>query len=222
MKLLKPKQRTMKKVLIVSLVLNILFVFLFASYVYKHREETIQKILHKKQHATIVMFGDSHVANGNWSFLLKRYDIKRSGHGGFTSEQLLNLINEDVIKYNPEICFFQLGGNDIRSKGYSIYSVTENFSRLITCLQNHNIKPVAQSLFFRLEDNLYNSVVDSINHRLLTLCRERNIDYLDINSDLNDDGINADHFEMDGTHLSKSGYKVWSTNLRKYLSDQGF
>lgn len=195
-----------------------LFVILFAAYLYKHREETAQKIIRKKHHATIVMFGDSHTANGNWSFLLKRFDVKRSGHGGFTSGQLVNLLDKDVIQYKPELCFFQLGGNDIRSEGFSMDTVVENFSRLISLVQKHDIKPVAQSLFYRLDDKNYNAIVDSLNHRLVIQCQNQKVDYLDINSRLNVNGLNPDYFNPDGIHLNKEGYKLWAKDIRNYLS----
>jgi len=207
----------MKKWLIGSLLLNALLLLLIVGYGYHKRENIIQKIIEKNQKAKIVIFGNSHTARGDWSVLLKRFDVKRSGHGGFSSAQLCRLIQEDIIRFEPIICFVQMGGNDIHSKNFSADTVISNFSKLVTRLREHDIKPVVQSLFYRTNDVTYNHTVDTLNSMLIEFCRSNNVNFLDINSSLNANGPDTENYVEDGIHLSKKGYKIWAKEVGQYL-----
>ena len=104
-----------KNILLVSIVLNILF--LLMSYIY--REEIFQKQIHWKKSAEIVMFGDSHTANGKWNFTLTTNPVLRSGWAGYTTEMLLDKIS-CTIYYNPKFVFILCGGNDIYANDFSV------------------------------------------------------------------------------------------------------
>ncbi len=75
-----------------SLILNGIFIILFILLGLKFKEEIIQKLINKKEKATIVLFGDSIIKGGKWNDLLGRSDVKNSGFGGFTTSHLRWLI----------------------------------------------------------------------------------------------------------------------------------
>ena len=208
------------RLLIFSLLLNAIFLIFLIQYAITHRENIVQKIIDSKHTANIVLFGDSHIARGPWFSMLKRFDVKCSGYGGFTSEQLKYLVKNSVIDYRPEICFIQCGGNDINDKCFSYISVINNYEEIIDSLTLHKITPVAQSLFYRYKNPEYNTIVDSLNLLLVKLTKEKNVDYLNINKDLIDSNGLRKELTVEGIHLNKEGYKIWGEKIKSYLREK--
>ena len=208
-----------KTILYFSLILNAIFLLVAIYFVLNNVESLNQKWIDKKGKATIVMFGDSHTARADWNMLLSRYDIKKSGYGGFTSEQLLFRIRQDVIQYQPQICFIQCGGNDINSDCFSNEKVIQNLSSIIDSLNANSIKPVLQSLFHRYGNPGYNEKVEVLNGLLQTLAFSKSVDYLDIDNFLIDEfGLKKD-LTIDKIHLNEKGYGVWSDQIKNYYEE---
>lgn len=63
----------------------------------------------------IVMLGSSLTGNVNWDELLDRSDVANRGIDGDISEGILARM-EYVLSVDPEICFIELGINDIAKK----------------------------------------------------------------------------------------------------------
>ena len=129
-----------------------------------YKEDIYQKIINYTNKADIVMFGDSHTAGGEWNLLIG-YSVKRLGWGGYTSDQLRELIKK-TIEYNPKYVFILCGGNDNGSRCFSIDNVIENYTIMADTLRNHNIKPVFQKLFYQVSNPEFNAIIDTINKRL--------------------------------------------------------
>jgi len=209
------------RLLFLSVILNIIMLFVFFWYAITHREEIVQKIVNIRDSATVIMFGDSHTANGKWSVLLSRFDVLRVGYGGFTSDQLKGILIKKVLNHEAKICFIQCGGNDINSKCFSRIDIKKNFVEIIDSLKSHNITPVVQSLFYRYNNSEYNMVVDSLNNLLYHLAAIKNVNYLDINKNISDNKELRKELTTDNIHLNKEGYRIWSDEVKKYLSNKG-
>jgi len=205
-------------VLIFSITLNVIFLILFLIFLVRNREKVLQKLVLMKGEPEVIMFGDSHTANANWTCLLWRYNAIEFGHPGFTSGQLKDKLMSNVLKYQPGYCLIHAGGNDIGSDCYDRNILIANVEEIIDSLQRHSIRPVVESLFFRFDDPAYNAEVDSINKRFRELAVKKKVGFLNINKNLVDhDGL-KEELTIDGIHLNRKGYDIWAQQVKSFLS----
>lgn len=201
---------------IITLILNGIFIILFILIGLKFKEKIIQKIIHRKQKASVVLFGDSITASGNWNDLLDRNDVKNSGFGGFTTSHLRWLISENVIDYAPEICLLSGGINDI-GVGIPLERIKTNYKSLIDTLISNNIIPIVQSTLYQVDNPESKMMVDGLNSFLSDYCNQKSIKYLDINSKLStDNGLKAE-YSTDGTHINEKAYLIWGKEIKEIL-----
>ena len=101
------------RLLILSLVLNVLFLTGASFYIIKNTKGFNQKYLMRFKKEQLIMFGDSHTNRGDWSELLGRRDVLKMGYGGFATNHLEYIMRRVVVDRNASHCFVQGGGNDI-------------------------------------------------------------------------------------------------------------
>lgn len=203
----------------VSVILNGVFIILFILLGLKYKENIIQKLIDKREKATIVQFGDSIIKGGNWNDLLGRSDIKNSGFSGFTTSHLRWLIQKNVIEFNPEICLIEGGINDI-GVGIPLERTMTNYKSLIDTLISNNITPIVQSTLYVVDDPYKRVMVDSLNNFLIEYCDQKSIKYLDINSKLSTDIGLKPEYSTDGTHINENAYYVWAKEIKEVLKTQ--
>lgn len=163
------------------------------------------------------MFGDSITEEGRWSDLLQRTDLVNSGFSGYTTGQLSFLLEDVVLSYHPQICFFMGGINDI-SLAVPVNRIFENQKEILLRLRSNEIIPVVQStLNVRFMDDL-NRRVDSLNEKLYNFAMSEKIDYIDLNADLVANGHLKDEFTTDGVHLTPQAYEPWARQVLKVLA----
>lgn len=208
------------KLLIISLILNVLLITLASAYIIKNSKGFRQKYLKKFNKEKLIMFGDSHTNRGDWNELLDRNDVLKFGFGGFSSSQLEYIMKQVVIDRNASYCFIQGGGNDIAQPGFSPGRVKDNLESMIIYLKSNNIKPVLQSLFHR-PDPEYNLIIDSLNAELKQLALSNNIDFIDVNKHLDANNSIGDHVMPDNIHLNQKGYEIWGRVIKDYLEEKG-
>lgn len=206
--------------LFISLILNVIFVVLVFIYVAKNKESLAQKLLWRFNTETLIMFGDSHTARGNWNDLLDRSDVLKVGYSGFTSGQLDFMMKQYIVDRNASYCFIQCGGNDLSKAHFDANKMNSNISSMIQYLQAQNITPVLQSLFHRPNPD-YNLTIDSLNLSLKQLAQDNGIDFIDVNPYLNDNNSIGEHVESDNIHLNGKGYNIWGSVLKEYLNEKG-
>jgi lysophospholipase L1-like esterase len=202
----------------ISIALNVIFLILFAIFLVRNHEKVLQKLVLIKGEPEVIMFGDSHTANANWSSLLWGYDAVEFGYPGFTSGQLKDKLMSNVLKYQPVYCFIHAGGNDISSDCYDRNTLIAILEEMIDSLQRHSIRPVVESLFFRFDDPVYNAEVDSINTSFRELAAMKKVAFLNINENLVDDNGLKKELTIDGIHLNRKGYDIWAKQVKSFLS----
>lgn len=208
------------RLLVISLVLNVMFVAGIAFYVIKNTRGFNQKYLERFKKERLIMFGDSHTNRGDWSALLNRRDVLKMGYGGFTSDQLDFIMRRNLVDRNASYCFIQGGGNDLSKNRLCSDQIISNLQSMVTYLKSNNITPVLQSLFSR-PDDAYNQIIDSLNVEIETLAKNNSIDYIDVNELLNKDGAIGDYIMPDNIHLNGKGYEIWGKAIRDYLREKG-
>lgn len=179
-----------------------------------------------QQQYKIVMFGNSITANGNWDTGLGRADVKKSGTGGFTTSHFVWIMKDQVLKYQPEICFLEGGINDI-GVGIPLERIYKNYESLVDTLLSHKIIPVLQStLFVNFQDNEkenthHNQMVESLNTFLQSLAKSRNIEFMDLNKYFSENNKLKKEYTTDGVHVNEAAYKIWYTALAEILKHKG-
>lgn len=214
MKILKYKNN----LLIISLILNLIFIAFVFMYVIRNKESLIQKFIWRFDTEKVIMFGDSHTARGNWNELLNRCDVLNLGFSGFTSGQLEFMMKQYIINRQATYCLIQCGGNDLNRSHFDQDEMNNNIISMIQYLKANNITPVLQSLFHRPNAE-YNIMIDSLNNGLEQIAKTNQVDFIDVNPYLDNNNIEK-HVESDNIHLNKKGYEIWGELVKTYLIEK--
>ncbi|MDP4115336.1 MAG: GDSL-type esterase/lipase family protein [Bacteroidota bacterium] len=172
----------------------------------------------------IVMLGNSITHGGNWPMLLNRNDVAERG---VVSDVLTGFYKrvQEIYKLKPKIIFTEGGINDIYNND-SAEIVFGNYKKLIEDILMRNIKVVVQStLYVSSKYNHYaekNKVVSELNALLKQYCKEKQIEFIDLNPLLSPEGTLKSEFTYDGVHLKGPAYLLWAEQVNGYLTKINF
>jgi lysophospholipase L1-like esterase len=214
-----------KTLLIVSLALNLLMLsglILIGSRIFAEKPPVIKEVQRWTEDVPvpdsvhIAMLGNSLTAYADWNELLGRNDVQNIGVADFSVKQLSWLLDQWVIPSKPRFCFINGGQEDIML-GVPLERMAEDYSMILDSLQHNGIKPVVQSTLMRWEDAEANRQTEKINQLLTAICRERNIDFINLNAVLSGKNGLKPQYTTDGMHLNSKGYELWSIIVKDYL-----
>lgn len=231
-----------KKILIVSLLLNGVFIFLlYNTYVLhtgmRHRigkilrankvsayenirnnkEYTDLYAVYPRKQAAIVMLGDSITHGAEWNELLDRNDVVNRGIGGDNTLGMLRRM-DFVYKLDPKICFIMGGVNDMKD-GMSAGEVFDYYKKIIAGLEEHGVVPVIQSTLY--SSKLLSRETDELDRLLKQYAASRDLYYMDLNKLLAVDKVLNQAYSLDGLHLNAKGYEVWGKEVESALKKYG-
>jgi lysophospholipase L1-like esterase len=214
-----------KTLFIVSLALNLLMLsglILIGSRIFTEKPPVIKEVQRWTEEVpvpdsvNIAMLGNSLTAYADWNELLGRNDVQNFGVADFSVKQLSWLLANWVIPAKPSLCFINGGQEDIML-GVPLERIAEDYSMILDSLQHNGIKPVVQSTLMRWEDEEGNLQTEKINQLINAICRERNIDFINLNTVLSGKNGLKPQYTTDGMHLNSKGYELWSIILKDYL-----
>jgi len=214
-----------KTLLVVSLALNLLMLsglILIGSRIFAEKPPVMKEVQRWSEEVPvpenihIAMLGNSLTAYADWNELLGRNDVQNFGVADFSVKQLSWLLDKWVIPSKPGICFINGGQEDIML-GVPLERMAEDYSMILDSLQHNGIKPVVQSTLMRWEDEEGNRQTERINQLLTAICRERNIDFINLNTVLSGKNGLKPQYTTDGMHLNSKGYELWAIILKDYL-----
>jgi lysophospholipase L1-like esterase len=209
-----------RKLLIFSLILNVVLLTAFIAFAIIYRDKILQRFVSIKGNPTIIMYGNSITTQGKWVELLGRTDVLNHGLPGQPTYQFLKLFQSHVIALHPKICFLEGGINDI-TFGVSQERIRANFIEMLQLLENNNIVPVLTLTPYEFKDAISKSEVDSLNHFLMNYCAAHQITTIDLNQYISDStGLKAE-YAVDKTHLNVAAYQVWSKEISRVLREKG-
>jgi lysophospholipase L1-like esterase len=174
---------------------------------------------------TIVMFGDSLTAGGQWKQLKPGAKIYNMGVPGDTTLGLRSRVDEALEK-KPDLIFLQIGINDL-GQGRNAREIVEQSAliwqeigekapwvELFVC----SLIPVRESYFSKLPHKLKNSYIREVNRQLLEAARKQDVTFIDLFFPL----LGADlelpaALTFDGVHLQAPAYDVWLKAIRPFL-----
>ena len=235
----------MKKVLIISITINIILTVLICykfkildfrndhdravgrrkineyyysnSSIYADRK-SIFEIL-PKDSAQIVFLGDSHIDWCEWSELFANKKIVNRGISGDNTEGLLKRL-DIITESRPGKIFIKIGSNDIFF-GFSVQEIISNYKSILISIKKKS--PETKTYLINCPPNLNfqlvpNTEVVKLNSEIEKLAKEFNLNYIDIYSKLADkDGNLRKEFTNDKIHFNGPGYLVWKNEIEKHI-----
>ncbi|NBB29074.1 GDSL-type esterase/lipase family protein [Cellulophaga sp. BC115SP] len=168
------------------------------------------------ENATILLLGDSILAQENWSKWLGRLDISNQAYGGAITQQ----IRWNIGKGFPEktkLVILNGGINDLFS-GVPVEHILDNYAFFIQQSKKQSIQLIINSCIYTENQAEINQKVKELNEGLLRLCNREKIPFCDINTKLSENGFLLSAYSIDGVHLQKNAYQVWSEMLLELIT----
>ncbi|WAC11687.1 SGNH/GDSL hydrolase family protein [Dyadobacter pollutisoli] len=209
-----------KRLLALSIILNILLIGAGIIFAYVYRDKILQRFVSLKGNPAIVMYGNSITAQGKWVELLGRTDVMNNALPGMSTYHFLQLVQTHVIDLHPKICFIKGGINDI-TVGVSQEKLQANYQAILEKLLKNHIDPVVTLTIYEQNDPYSKKEVDALNHFLIQFCDDHNIAYIDLNHSISDStGLKAE-YAVDKTHLNEKAYRIWAKEISAVLKQKG-
>ena len=171
----------------------------------------------------VVFYGDSIVQGYDINKYIPEINDKYNcGIAGFTSETLLWICDEAVIKYKPSLVYISVGTNDLGNTNMrSPREIALNIEKLIRLVRG-NLKEVKIMIASTTpcDENKQgpkagkclrtNFNISIVNKEIQNICnRYENVEFIDIYSTLLDkiSGNIKEIYTTDGLHLTEKGYE---------------
>lgn len=157
----------------------------------------------------LILYGDSLLQNGDWSFGVS---TKNNGIGGYSTSDLLKVIERNVLRYRPKICVLNGGINDLRF-GATPEEVFENYQVMVSKLKEHDIQVLLQeTLPVATSNDAWNIELNAkVGELNLLLMNEYGDEFCMISKSLE---LAPSDYLSDGIHLSTKVYLKWNNYLR--------
>ena len=201
----------LKKLLIASILLNLVFFIL----IFQFRDKIFSRIFPSEK-ATILMVGDSRITQENWSILLGRNDIKNESFGGAITQQILWNLERGQLNSEPKIVILEGGINDLLS-GVSSERIYENYLKMIEILRAKKILIIINSIVYITDNQIINKNISTLNIKLKDYCSVHKIAWIDINEQISKDENLLQQYSPDGIHLNKEAYQIWAEKMNEKL-----
>lgn len=239
--------KILKKILYVSLILNIIFgIYILWKVYYKYYkkpsilEETNyiksgkikyafgkDEIFRKMPNDTneIIFLGNSLTDNFELVELFKDIRVKNRGINRDITRGVINRLHE-ITEGRPLKVFIEIGINDLLI-GLPVDTVKRNYTEIIDFIHNDSpeTKIYIQSLLPTNKKILKTKIsvienVKSVNSCLQNLAKEKNVRYINLfDSFVLQDRLNKKYDCGDSLHLSGDGYLHWRNMVEKYVKE---
>lgn len=225
-------------ILFTLLVVNISFIYVQyerkqneTKKVLKKQEELIKKRnrIAKIKYGDIIFLGDSLT---DYYDLNKYYNfpIVNSGVSGWTTDDILNHLNEKVFQYNPKKLVLLIGTNDINCDRDPSYIIS-NIKKIVKNIKEKKPKvtiyieslyPINHTTSEKINQQMVgkrtNQTIMEINKKLRKYCSVNNIKYIDMYPTLIDKNGNLRlEYTKEGLHINEKGYQVITKRILKNI-----
>lgn len=164
--------------------------------------------------------------------------IYNRGIGGFTTDDMLQCMEEQIFGTHPGKIFINIGTNDISNPKEAFPSLLahmiDSYERILRQVQDrlpeaevylmafypvNSIdmrpnRPVEETVFF----NRNNQTIPVANEAVEKLAQKFHYQYIDVNAGLTDErGMLKKEYTVEGIHMYANAYKLVLENMKKYL-----
>ena len=226
------------KLLVIFLIVAVLFVFAF---MYARDNNLLEKVFHVKPQVRVevkekeiksmdynyLFIGDYHTDGMEFDEFYKPY-VKVCNED-YTTNDILDDLRDHIYVYNPTDVFIELGVNDFKGET-SIHDVVSNLKSIVTGIQNNRSMATiyVSSLYpvndtkegFNKDENLTNDFIKDINNEIKTMCKNLDVNYIDMYSELSEDDLLKDNYTDDGIRLNEDGYKKVFKVINRYIDER--
>lgn len=158
------------------------------------------------------------------------------GIGGYTTDDMLEHMEEMVFGTEPSTIFINIGTNDIGSSDYTLNHLMKNYENILHLIRKRlgNIK-IYLIAYYPINDYpevatqewvkkvLETRTIENIkeaNQAVKALADKMGCKYIDLNHGLTDEnGRLRKDFTIEGIHMYPNGYRIVFNNLKPYLQD---
>ena len=132
--------------------------------------------------------------------------IENMGMDGDSTSGMVNRFAMSVVPEKPEYVVIMGGLNDLftRVSGDDVY---RNLVQLMQMSKEIGAEPIVLSTTPVAGAVDFNEGIKELNDRLAGYCAENGLRFIDLFSELLDDGVLAKEYSNDGVHISDKGYK---------------
>lgn len=163
--------------------------------------------------------------------------IYNRGIGGFTTEDMLENMQEQIYGTEPSKIFINIGTNDMGKPDYTLEKLMDNYKKILEQIKEHLPKTEIYMMAYypvnevdkktvlpdeewanHMFDNRNNFNIRLANQAVKQLAEKMGCRYIDVNEGLYDEtGRLKKEFTLEGVHMYANGYRVVLSNLKKYL-----
>ena len=163
--------------------------------------------------------------------------IYNRGIGGFTTEDMLENLQEQIYGTEPSKIFINIGTNDMGKPDYKVEKLMDNYKKILEQIKEHLPETEIYMMAYypvnevdkktvlpdeewanHMFDNRNNFNIRLANQAVKQLAEKIGCRYIDVNEGLYDEtGRLKKEFTLEGVHMYANGYRVVLSNLKKYL-----
>ncbi|MHC1684435.1 MAG: GDSL-type esterase/lipase family protein [Clostridiaceae bacterium] len=203
----------------------------------EYQIDTIKKIMvrnHCAEKGGVVFFGDSITEMYDIETYYPEVEVKyNSGVSGFTSETLLWICDEAVIKLKPKLLVLMVGTNDLGNTNMrSPREIANNIYRIVDLISRNikDIKIIVVSTLPCNEDKhgmkigkglRGNEIIKLLNNEITYVCSLlNNVKFIDAFTHMLDKENNIfEDYTDDGLHLTMKGYEKYTSIIKPVILD---
>jgi len=174
-----------------------------------------QNGIYHQTKAEMIFLGDSHMEQCEWNEVFPNWKTANRGIGGEGTEGLLARIAVLSVDQDQTV-FLQIGINDLLNDR-TPEQVKESYVKILSLLEQRKIRVVPSLIFYVRYIPHVNPMVTKLNQSLLTLFRDRKIEFIDLNPQISENETLLKKYSIDGIHLNNEGYKIWIHEIEKRI-----
>lgn len=160
--------------------------------------------------------------------------IYNRGIGGFTTDDMLANMEEQVFGTEPSKIFINIGTNDIGGPGYTLEKLMENYEKILMQIKERLPETEVYLMAYypvnetdkipegewgkHMFDTRNNENIKIANAAVEQLAEKMGYHYIDVSEGLRDErGMLKKEYTVEGVHMYANGYRVILQNMMRYL-----
>ena len=161
--------------------------------------------------------------------------IYNRGVGGYTSEEMLLVLDTLVYELEPSKIFINIGTNDLSMPNYSQEEMIERYENILNQIMERLPKTKIYVMSFYPMNETFdfgdegakqwpifrtNARIREANDALEIMAEKLKVKYIDVNRNLYDNAANLKpEFSIEGVHMYANGYHAILEDLMQYVSE---